>query len=455
MASNFYKAFVLVLGLLPGHFSGAQTITTYSGTGNPIDSGDGGLASGASLFQPMVTAFDNSGNVYIGEGNGNKIRKVNSAGIISTFAGTDSAGYSGDGGLATAARFNGIFGMAFDTAGNLFVADYGNHVIRKINTNGIVSTFAGNGTAGYAGDAGQAIVAELKFPRDLKFDRTGNLYVCDGGNFAVRRISTTQVITTFAGTGISGHTGDGGQASAAQLGLPYRTGFDRHGNLFIVDGHNNCIRMVDTTGVITTVVGSDSAGFSGNGGPASAARLNTPTALAFDRNGNLYIVDRGNQRIRRVNATGNIYTFAGIGTPGDLGDNGLCSDAEINYPFDISFDAAGNLYVAEPNAYRLRRITPDPALDVASVTAANTSLTLMPNPNNGVFKINALFNTVEPVSISVTDVTGRQVYSAIVNSTGGYIDHAINTGTGWAAGMYVLQLRSLTETATSRFVINR
>lgn len=369
MRQSFYNLLASIVTVLFSIGANAQIITRFAGDTTLGFSGDGGPATAAQMNQPLVLARDAAGNVYIGEGNGNKIRKVTPAGIISTIAGNSGTfGWSGDGGPATAAEFFGAHGIAFDAAGNLFVADFGNHVIRKINTSGIISTVAGaGGVSGYSGDGGPATAAKFNHPRDVKFDAAGNMYICDWSNNAIRKISTSGIVTTIAGTGVAGYSGDGGTATAAQMNLPYRVAFDAVGNLFFIDGDNHCVRKINTSGIISTVVGNGTSGFSGDGGIATAALLNIPTALTFDAAGNMYIADRGNGRIRKVNTSGIISTVVGTGAPFETGDGGPATAATINRPFDVMFDPSNNMYIADINGHTVRKVI---ALPVAAYTAS-------------------------------------------------------------------------------------
>lgn len=455
--TNYIIAIALGMLLILSINASAQIISTYAGTGTEGYSGDGGPAINAEMNQPVSLARDAAGNIYIGEGNGNVIRKVDPSGIITTFAGTGVAGYSGDGGPATAAQFSGPDGLTFDSNGNLYVADFGNNVIRKINTAGIVTTIAGTGIAGYSGDGGPASAAQFHFPRDMRFDAAGNMYICDWLNYVIRKIDVAGIITTIAGTGIAGYTGDGGPATVALIGLPYRSCFDAAGNLFFVDGTNNCIRKIDLAGIITTVVGNGTAGFSGDGGPAIDALLSMPTALTFDIAGKMYIADRGNDRIRNINALGIINTVCGNGTAGETGDGGPAIDAEINKPFDLMFDAENYFYIADINGNKVRKMTPDPSLGVVQNARTDNSFIVLPNPNNGVFYINGSLNSCadENITISVSDILGQVVLRTMSKAVDGKIDLKVNIDENVRDGVYLLTLKSLSKTYSSRFILKK
>ena len=251
-------------------------ITTVAGNGTGAYAGDGGAATNASLAYPQVVAVDAGGNLYIADTGNNCIRKVAANGLITTVAGNGAQGYSGDGGAATNASLNYPYGVAVDAAGNLFIADTYNNLIRKVAANGIIGTVAGNGGATYAGDGGPATNASLFYPYGVAVDAAGNLYIADTYNSCIRKAATNGIITTVAGNGLQGYSGDGGPAIIAILDYPENVAVDAAGNLFIADCNNNCIRKVDTNGIITTVAGNGAYGYSGDDGPAAAASPGRP-----------------------------------------------------------------------------------------------------------------------------------------------------------------------------------
>jgi sugar lactone lactonase YvrE len=282
----------------------SDIITTVAGNGQDGFSGDHGPAINAAFSQPGGLVVDNSGNYFIADTSNNRIRRVDAlTGIVTTVAGTGSPGFSGDGGPATNATFSNIDGVTVDASGTLFIADAQNNRIRRVDAlTGIVTTVAGNGTASFTGDGGLAINAGLNFPASVAVDRSGNLTIADSGNNRIRRIdASTGIITSVAGNGVAGFAGDGGPATHASLKFPRGISFDRAGNLFIADASNRRVRVVHAlTGVITTVAGNGAVGFSGDGGPATSASLTFPVGATVDNLGNLFIADTHNNRIRRV-----------------------------------------------------------------------------------------------------------------------------------------------------------
>jgi|DewCreStandDraft_3_1066083.scaffolds.fasta_scaffold00063_13 sugar lactone lactonase YvrE len=403
------------------------TITTIAGTGLPTFSGDGGPAAQASLNVPLDLVFDEAGNLYVADSGNNRVRKIDPSGVITTVAGSGARGFSGDGGAAQAARLNapaalavlpdgtimiadmgnnrvravdpqgvihtlvggGIgdggdprqavlnlpYGLAVDAQGHLYIADTQHHRIRRVTLgqeSPRIETIAGTGISGFNGDDRPAIEAHLNFPRGLAVDAAGNLYVADTFNHRVRKITPEGMITTVAGTGRAGFSGDGDLAVRAELRFPLAVAVDADGRLYIADAGNNRVRRVDLDGVIATIAGTGKRGFEGDDGPAVAAALDTPAALAFDKEGRLLIADMGNHRIRRVDlSSGQITTLAGKGTPGSAGDGGAAKEAELNTPGGLAVDAEGTIFIADSGNHRVRKIGGDGT--ISAVTGTGTA----------------------------------------------------------------------------------
>ncbi len=342
-------------------------ITTIAGTSRAGFSGDGGPALLATLFEPRGIALDNAGNIFVADSANNRIRRIDAAtGLISTYAGSGNQGLAGDGQDATEAAFALITGLAIDTAGNLYIADTGNSRIRRVDAaSHIITTIAGKGEAysngGFAGDGGPATDALISAPFAIAIDSSGNIFFSDTGNNRIRRIDTTGRINTVAGDGFKNNSGqgrfagDGGPATAASLFAPTGVAFDAQGNLYIGDTLNLRVRRVAPDGIITTVAGNGSFGFSGDGGPATAASFIAPNHLAIDSRGRYYLIDSGAGRVRAVE-NGIITTFAGRSNFRFSGDGAAANRAAFHFPRQLAVDSAGNLFIADQLNFRIRRI---------------------------------------------------------------------------------------------------
>jgi sugar lactone lactonase YvrE len=381
-------------------------ISTYAGTGISGYNGDNIAATTAQLSFPTGLVFDSAGNLIIADGVNNRVRKIDHSGIITTIAGTGGAGYTGDGGPAISATFNQPFGVTYDAPGNLYITDIGNCVVRVVNTSGIINTYAGNGVCGYGGDNGPATSANLNFPRGLVTDSHGNLYIADTDNFRVRMVNAGGKITTFAGNGVNGFSGDGGPATSAEIGAPRGLAF-HHNTLYIGRAGKNRVRTVPlSTRIINTYVGSNfgydgdghpllasqfagmngimfdlsgallvvdggngrvrkatgggmktiAGGYIGDTKPANLASLVFPEAITFDKSGNYYIVESDGNRVRKVSRTGTITTIAGTGVSGYSGDGGPGTAAQLWYPLGVAVDSSGNIFVADQFGFVIREI---------------------------------------------------------------------------------------------------
>jgi sugar lactone lactonase YvrE len=385
-------------------------ISTFAGTGICGYSGDGGPATSAMILYPVGLAFDTQGSLLFCDPENQRIRKVTSTGIITTIAGNGAWGYSGDGGPATQASISDPADISVDPLGNVYIADSENSVIRMVDATGIIHTVAGNHTYGSGGDGGPAVSAQLGDPQGVRTDNNGNFYIADGGTGRVRKVDSSGIITTYAGNGSSGNTGSGGPATSASIGYPRGLlvgsgklyintdgniwtvdsatqvinlvagdpsgyggfngdganavstkftylkgmGFDSAGDLLVADSGNDRIRKIDAGQIVTTIAG----GYIGDGGLGTSASLHMGRFdhIGFDPAGNLYIADSFNCRVRRVSPTGVITTFAGTGISGNTGDGGPAASATLGFPEAVVADRNGNIFIADEGYQVIRKV---------------------------------------------------------------------------------------------------
>ena len=326
------------------------------------------VAGNSSWGQIYNVSLDAEGNLYVADYTKHQVYKIDALGATTVIAGTARAGFSGDGALATAAQLNGPIGTAVAADGTIYIADYANDRIRKIAPNGVITTIAGS-VGGFAGDGGQAAAARINGPISLALDGAGSLYFTDALNRRIRKIAANGIISTVAGTGRFSLSGDGGPATAADA-FPCWLALGPDGSLYFTDdgdsrsNGNKRIRRVAPNGMITTVAGTGVAGFTGDGGPATAAQLRSASGVAVDAGGNIFIAESFGQRIRKVDPSGKITTYAGTGAAGVGGDGGPAVSAQFNFPFGLTVDSVGNLYVADRSNFKIRKISipPTPAV---------------------------------------------------------------------------------------------
>jgi trimeric autotransporter adhesin len=389
----------------------AQIITTIAGNGAAGFSGDNISATGTSIDHPSFLTVDATGNVYIADFNNNRIRKINASGIITTIAGTGIAAFSGDNGPATNAEINHPGGIILDAADNIYFSDNFNHRIRKINTSGTITTIAGTGTAGSVGNGTEATNAQFNSPHGLTIDAIGNFYIADYNNNLVRKINSAGTITTIAGTGISGYSGDGGIATSAALNRPYGIVVDAFGNIFFSEYGNNCIRKISTSGIISTVAGVPATGtgsYNGDNISATTAKLSEPCGITLDGNGNLYIADGNNSRVRKVSPATNgvITTITGNGSNAYNGDGGLATLAGVS-PLDIAVDVEGSLYITDFGNNRIRYIRN--TVSVPTINASKPELHVYPNPSHGAFTVQWSSPESAAAQVIITSLLGEKV----------------------------------------------
>jgi len=446
---------LLVLNLSPfGNISvNAQTyytISTFAGTGTYGYTGDSGLATAAKLKYPDYVTTDKRGNVYICDNDAHSVRKVDvTTGIIYTIAGNDTGGFSGDGGLAIHARMHYPYGINFGVSGDdtnvIFIADAGNNRIRKVSAAGIITTIAGTGVASYTGDGSSAMSATIYSPAAICADRNRNLYIADEANNAIRKIDhATGYISTIAGTGVAGYTGDGGLATLATLNAPTGMQIDNKGNIYFSDTYNNVIRRIDSaTGIITTVAGNGfgagtvtGGAYSGDSGLATAAELNWPCDVQVDTLGNIFICDQKNNRIRKVDAATHIITtIAGTGVGGKTGDGGLATLAKIWWPTGIRLSDSGIIYISDWQNSKIRKLTPhDTSVGVGtSPVLSKGEVVVWPNPVKE--NLTLSLSKGEGTHFVITNLSGRTLLQGKIYSSKQTIDVS-----RLQAGVYLIQV---------------
>jgi gliding motility-associated-like protein len=388
------RGFVILLFVCAVSGARAQIITTIAGDHHQGFSGAGGPALQAELGLLYGLVLDKAGNVYTADQSNNVIWKITPGGTIALYAGTGVQGYSGDGGSAVMASLYQPAWLGMDPAGNLFFTDQQGIYIREVSAGGIITTVAGNPAQHFSGgDGGPLVAATFNSIRGVVFDAGGNLYISD--NNSIRKVNTAGIITTIAGSGVSGYSGDGGPAVSALLNEPYGVAVDGAGEIFIPDANNNVVRKIDAAGIITTIAGiQQSAGYNGDGGPAVQAKLAFPWALTVDKSGNVYIDDEGNWEIRKIDLSGTITDYGGNHLLGYAGDGGPAAAARISYPTALACDGAGNLYLTDVFNYVVRKIMPcvaaagtsDPAVTIATASTAvcsGTAVRFLATPVDG------------------------------------------------------------------------
>ena len=407
------KLFIILLLAFP-LLAKAQYISTAAGNGVAGFGGDGGWCLLAKLDDPGTIGFDGAGNLYITDVQNNRVRKVNTLGVITTIAGNGISGFSGDNGPATLAQLNGIQSIAVDAAGNVFIAEWGDHRIRKVNTTGIISTIAGTGTSGYNGDGIPAISAKLNYPTLGTVDNVGNVFFSDYNNSRVRKINTSGIISTVAGCGLIGDSGDGGPATAAKLGGPTYLYVRPSGEIYIPDNIHSRIRKVGLDGVITAFAGGGVS--TSDGIPATAAYFGGTLSIAFDDSGNAFIPDPTYNKIRKVNTSGIITTVAGTGGAGYAGDGGPATAAMLNFPACVTWHSADQcLYITDNHNNRIRKFSYTPVV-VNEVKSSPHRFSIYPNPAREQITIGSdvgienvsIVNTVGLIVVKDNTVSGKE-----------------------------------------------
>ena len=388
----------------------AQIITTVANVSLKKGyAGDGGSAAFAKFNSPEGLAVDNAGNVYVADPLNNRIRKIDVFGEVSTYAGNGKSGFSGDGGLATLAELGGPTYVILDNDGTMYVADTRNNRVRKITPAGVITTVAGNGDAGYSGDGGLAIKAPLESPNRLALDSHGNLFI--GTQKAIRKVYGNNVITTICGSSQSGSSGNGGSALYATFIEITGIVVDKSDNIFIADKQAHVIRKIDNTGVINGYAGAGASVALGDGGPANIARLISPADIKMDSKQNLYVTDLTDSRIRKIDAAGIITTIAGNGKSAHTGDGGAAIDAGLFSPCGLGIDTGNNLYMTEVSNYASDLSNDVRYIFTGNIGNAKSAVNIYPNPTfDGAIRMYFFSSYEENVTIEIVNQAGARVY---------------------------------------------
>ena len=411
-------------------------ISTVAGSGRGGYSGDGGIATAAKLRANSCVWLDHAGNLFIADQGNNVIRKVSSSGIITTVAGTGTAGYSGDGGPATAARLSYTQGVATDNAGNIYIADQHNTCIRKVDVSGIITSLTSS-SGGFSGDGGPATAARVNQPSAVATDNVGNVYISDQNNNCIRKINTAGIISTVAGTGSSVYSGDGGPATAAGIDYPENIAIDNSGNLYIAEFQSSRIRKVNTSGIITTIAGTGVSGHSGDGGPATAAEIGHHWGgVAVNNRGDVFLADLYEDYIRKIDAFGIITTIGGNGTSGYSGDGGPATAAALSGPCAIFADSLNNVYFSDQSNDVVRKISFSPTYTADSFSVFISSsctgvgIVILPTNPSSSLHIQTWFGDGTNQTDALSSHAGYFSLSHTYNCTGNYtVKHTLYNGT--------------------------
>ncbi|MBN8641152.1 MAG: T9SS type A sorting domain-containing protein [Flavobacteriales bacterium] len=439
------KNYVLALFTVIPSLLFSQTITTIAGTGLSTYNGDGLSATATNLGNVGIMTFNNNGELLFPDSSKNLIRKVHTNGVITTIAGTQSSGYNGENILAINADLYTPNAVVVDGFGNIFFSELGNCRVRKIDTNGIITTIAGNGECVSSGDFGLAVQARIRYPQSISIDSGGNIYICESVTHKVRKIDTSGIITTIAGTGIAGYNGDGILATNAQISQPGGVVVDPQGNIFFSEHFGQRIRKIDTNGIISTVAGTGIAGFNGNNIQANTAQINRPTGIRIDAQGNLYFADSYNNRIRKINTNGVITTIAGMGLQGYTGDGGSALSAMLNTPSDLLFALDGSMYISDNFNYRIRKVTN--VLGNEDFTISEGDVALAPNPSANGYTTVYFPELVD--EIKVYDLLGQIVLSENAQGKDHIEIYLPNSG------VYLVTFYSAGATITKKLVVGQ
>jgi len=439
------KKYIPFLLLLINFFSSTafgQVIYTVAGDGSAGYSGDGGPSINAKLSIPHGVILDKKGNLYVCEIGNACIRKLSPAynGTVSTLAGSGACGYWGDSGLAIKADLCGAYDVAIDTKDNIYIADAGNNRIRKVDASGVITTIAGNGTAGYNGDSIPAITAELNAPTGIAVDSQGNIYIADWQNYRIRKVDTAGIITTIAGTGFAGLSADSSLADTSMLRAPFCIRLDKTGNIYF--GDSAWVKKIDTAGYLTTIAGNGTEIYNGD----SIALKNGigVDAIDLDSSGNIYVCDGGPDRIFKITPRGILTTIAGGGST--LGDGGDPLKAWLYVPQGVAVNNEGDVFIGDTGHNRVRLVTSH--LSVSEVNDNEDMLVMYPNPCQGQFSIRLSTKLKQAAEMNISGVDGKIVYHAQFQT-----NETVSIITGLPAGFYIISISTEFKHFNNKLVV--
>jgi trimeric autotransporter adhesin len=411
----------------------SQVIITSAGTGAAGFGGDGGPATAAILASPYGVTLDKDGNLYIGDVGNRRVRKISPAygGIISTVAGNGTAGYSGDGFEAIYAQIDGVWDIAVDKKGNIFLADAGNNRVRKVSTTGVITTYAGTGAAGYNGDGIAATSAMLNVPHGICVDDTGSVFIADRDNFRLRKIDTLGIITTIAGNGTAGFTADGELADTATLDILSCIRVNKHGEIFFTD--NERLRKITSSGKLLTAAGNGMAGSNGDGGPALAAEID-PAAFCLDTAGNIYIAEGSVDKVRKIGVDGVINVFAGTGVGGYSGDGGNPLLAKLNACQGVAAAPNGDVFIGDVANRRIRMVTMS-AVATGDFSRTQPEVDVFPNPAHDFLTITLKNTEYAEAEVRIISFDGKMVDHFCLRSNA-----PATIAAPWPPGVYTVNI---------------
>jgi sugar lactone lactonase YvrE len=441
-----HSTLLSVLLLLFFISANGQIIITSAGTGGGGFSGDGGPATAALLYQPYGVTLDKEGNLYISDVGNRRIRKVSPAygGIITTIAGNGTAGYSGDGFDATYAQINGTLDVAIDKKGNVFISDGANQRIRKVSTDGIIRTFAGTGVAGYNGDGIPATSANLNTPMGICVDDTGNLIIIERNSLRIRKVDTFGIISTIAGKGTTGFTSDGLKADTASFYFLGLVQIDKAGMIYFTD--NGRVRKIGASGQLITVAGNGTPGNTGDGGPATAASIDV-SAFCIDTSGNIYFADGGANVIRKIAIDGTISRYAGSGVGGYSGDGGSALAAKLRTCGGVATTPGGDVFIGDVGNNRVRMVTTH-LTTVVSQSDVEQNLKINPNPAIGTLYVTLTEDIIAEHDANILTIDGRLLMQFCLKS-----NSPTQIVINWPPGTYILKTSSAGRIISKLFTI--